>query len=58
MTEYELQEKYWDLRYKYDTQICQSQHKLIKWWIGSPRNKSERLEAAINQINQLVKFYG
>jgi hypothetical protein len=58
VTEYELQEKYWDLRYKHDAQISKSKRQLIEWWIGSPRNKSERLEAAINQINQLVKFYG
>jgi len=55
VNEHELQNIYWDLRYKYDAQISKSKRQLIKWWIGSPRNKSERLEAA---INQLVKFYG
>ena len=55
MTEYQLQEKYWNLRYKYDAQINKSNRQLIQWWIGSPRNKPERLEAA---INQLIKFYG
>lgn len=46
---------YWNLRYRFDSEIASSRRTLIRWWEAPVRLRDERLEQA---IEQLVKHYG